>query len=162
MTGNAKESYVDYLHERYALCAESPSGVISRRTGKPVGSLNKRWNYWYLTTTYQGVRKNCRLHRLIWLMVNGPIPDGMVIDHIDRVSSNNKVSNLRAVTPSVNQINTAAQCNNKTGEKNISFCTQRDRYKVQFTRRGNSVRSPRFVTLTEAIHWRDEWEMRND
>jgi hypothetical protein len=37
-------------------------------------------------------------HRLIWEHVNGPIPKGMSIDHINGVRSDNRIVNLRLVT----------------------------------------------------------------
>ena len=36
-------------------------------------------------------------HRLIWIMHNGDIPDGRQIDHINRNTSDNSISNLRLV-----------------------------------------------------------------
>lgn len=41
-------------------------------------------------------------HRLVWIMHNGFIKHGMVIDHIDGVRDNNKIENLRVVTRSEN------------------------------------------------------------
>ena len=38
-------------------------------------------------------------HRMIWENANGPIPDGMVIAHLDGDSSNNKLENLALMTP---------------------------------------------------------------
>lgn len=38
-----------------------------------------------------------RLHRLVWEKINGPIPHGMQIDHIDCNKRNNAMSNLRVV-----------------------------------------------------------------
>ena len=40
-------------------------------------------------------------------MANGKIPNGMEIDHIDRDKQNNKLSNLRVVTPHENMLNCA-------------------------------------------------------
>ncbi len=37
-------------------------------------------------------------HRIIWTMVNGPIPEGMTIDHINLDSRDNRLSNLRLAT----------------------------------------------------------------
>lgn len=46
------------------------------------------------------------LHRVIWEYINGPIPKGLEIDHIDRNGLNNKLSNLRCVTKRENLNNT--------------------------------------------------------
>ncbi|MCJ2709130.1 HNH endonuclease, partial [Escherichia coli] len=40
-------------------------------------------------------------HRLAWLIVYGTMPDGF-IDHINRVRTDNRISNLRLVTHSEN------------------------------------------------------------
>lgn len=45
------------------------------------------------------------IHRIIWEMHHGPIPDGMVIDHIDGDSWNNKIENLRVCTQKQNTFN---------------------------------------------------------
>jgi hypothetical protein len=45
------------------------------------------------------------VHRIIWEMHNGPIPDGLVIDHIDRRPDNNHIDNLRLATQEQNAHN---------------------------------------------------------
>ena len=45
------------------------------------------------------------LHRCLWEDVNGPVPDGMYVDHKDRDVHNNHMDNLRLITPSHNCIN---------------------------------------------------------
>lgn len=42
------------------------------------------------------------IHRLVWEHVNGPIPKGMHIDHINGVRDDNRIENLRLVTPKEN------------------------------------------------------------
>lgn len=49
--------------------------------------------------------KACYLHRLVFECFNGLIPDGMVIDHINTHSLDNRVENLRAVTATENNKN---------------------------------------------------------
>lgn len=44
------------------------------------------------------------VHRLVWKVFRGDIPKGYQIDHIDGDKKNNKLSNLRLVTPSQNQL----------------------------------------------------------
>ena len=46
------------------------------------------------------------VHRLLWEKANGAIPEGYVIDHIDRNPMNNDLSNLRAVPRGFNVANT--------------------------------------------------------
>jgi predicted heme/steroid binding protein len=50
----------------------------------------------YKTKMVNGVEK--KLHRLIWEQANGPIPNGMVIHHIDGNMFNNDLSNLQMMT----------------------------------------------------------------
>ena len=45
------------------------------------------------------------VHRLLWASVHGPIPPGMMVDHIDRDTANNHISNLRLATPSQSSAN---------------------------------------------------------
>jgi len=49
--------------------------------------------------------KPIREHRVIWEMLNGKIPKGLQIDHINRVRDDNRIENLRLVTGSVNRHN---------------------------------------------------------
>ena len=42
--------------------------------------------------------KPVRYHRVIWTLLNGDIPAGMDIDHIDGNRVNNSITNLRLVT----------------------------------------------------------------
>ena len=60
-------------------------------------------------------------HRLAWLLVYGPIPEGMEIDHIDHNPSNNRISNLRLVTKSGNRHNRARDSRNKSGINGVHW-----------------------------------------
>jgi len=70
------------------------------REGKSVGSLTKAG---YIETKLLKVRYY--IHRLIWIYHNGEIPEGLVIDHINRVKSDNRIENLRLVTEQENSFN---------------------------------------------------------
>lgn len=53
-----------------------------------------------------------RVHRIIWEMHYGEIPDGMFIDHIDGNTLNNKLSNLRLVDAALSARNRGVYKNN--------------------------------------------------
>lgn len=81
----------------------SPSCLVwltGRNAGKAVGSLSKR-GYWIA----QLDGKKLAVHRLIWELLNGPIPEGKVIDHINQNRSDNRIENLRLASISDNNCN---------------------------------------------------------
>lgn len=62
----------------------------------------------YIKISFRG--KAHKAHRLIWLMHYGYLPDfskKLVIDHINRIKTDNRLENLREVTISQNIINSA-------------------------------------------------------
>ena len=52
-----------------------------------------------------GDGKQSLMHRVLWENENGPIPDGMVIDHINRDKTDNRMENLRLTTKEGNNYN---------------------------------------------------------
>lgn len=58
--------------------------------------------YWYVNLTHNGIKKDYKVHRLVYITYKGNIPKNMVIDHIDGNTSNNNINNLRCVTQSKN------------------------------------------------------------
>jgi HNH endonuclease len=68
----------------------------ARFWGKKLGSVNTG-GYIVCTLHCDGVRKQIKLHRLIWISVYGIPPKGKMPDHKNRVKSDNRISNLRLV-----------------------------------------------------------------
>ena len=69
--------------------------------------------------TYQGTR--LLAHRIIWELFNGPIPDGMVIDHLNGDPWDNRIENLACKTNAQNQQNSKMHKSNTSGFKGVSF-----------------------------------------
>lgn len=74
--------------------------LISNLTGQPLSNEDRDG---YIRVRVGG--KEYRAHRVIWEMFNGPIPEGMLVDHIDRNVYNNRIENLRLVTRQQNNAN---------------------------------------------------------
>ena len=76
-------------------------GRVEYPTGKQ--SFGTKSFHGYLYCHYRG--KKHRIHRLVLEAFVEACPDGKECDHIDRVRTNNKLENLRWVTPKENQNN---------------------------------------------------------
>jgi hypothetical protein len=81
------------------LTIDPRSGHVYGRQGLPVGGVCKDG---YVRLGARGARGTLYAHRLVWETVHGPIPDGMCIDHRNARRSDNRISNLRLVTPAEN------------------------------------------------------------
>lgn len=63
-----------------------------------IGSPNTKGYYTVTMYDDNGVKTHQSLHKLIWLCVNGNIPEGMEINHIDENRGNNSIYNLNLLT----------------------------------------------------------------
>lgn len=74
------------------------------KTGKRKVMKNHRTKRGYeqVKLFLNGKYKLLSVHRLVWEAFNGPIPEGMQIDHINGVNNDNRLCNLRVVTPKEN------------------------------------------------------------
>lgn len=75
-------------------------GIIwSCKSNKWVGAKNKKSGYWYCAlTSDDGKVWKTKVHRVIWIAVNGEIPNGLEVNHINEDKSNNSISNLNLLT----------------------------------------------------------------
>lgn len=119
-------------------------------SGREVGSLRTHdvTGKTYRTCSWGG--RTWWVHRLIWTLVHGPIPAGMQIDHINGCGSDNRLDNLRLVTPSDNQRNTRKRKNNTSGYSGVTFHKQRQRWAAQAICDGRHVHLGLFETAAEA------------
>lgn len=100
------------------------------KVGSRVGSDDGQG---YVQTTLLG--KKFRVHQLVWIMHNGPIPAGMDIDHIDQNKSNNRIENLRLVTRAGNMLNVVAHKDSLTGILGVSFVPSTAKWRATFQKK---------------------------
>ena len=87
------------------------NGKLHTRKGTVAGSINyknkgERASNWSVKILNLG-KFTC--HRVIWALFNGKPDKSMIVDHIDGNPLNNKIENLRLVTSSDNNRNSARQ-----------------------------------------------------
>lgn len=135
------------IHARkYKYNQASPSGLVFSRSGKPCGTLRKD-GYW----STQHEKKNIQVHRLVWILNFGAIPDGLEIDHIDRNPSNNRIENLRLVTRSQNGYNRNVPKQSKSGTRHIHTCKRTGHFIVRINGKSHGT----YGTLEEAVDVRN-------
>lgn len=87
------------------------------------------------------------VHRLIWLMHHGELPD--VIDHIDGDPSNNRIENLRAATISNNMQNSKLNKRNTSGIKGVHKCAKTGLWRGQVYAKGRTHHVGPFESLEQ-------------
>lgn len=81
--------------------------IVSRKGRNMKNQVGSLLNNGYLNFGFN--YKSFLVHRAVWEMFNGKIPDGMEIDHIDMDKTNNKIENLRLATRQENSRNNSAK-----------------------------------------------------
>ena len=89
--------------------------------GQRVGTINRE-GYWVFIFK----KKNYLVHRVVWELHNGEIPEGMVINHVNCNPADNRILNLELATPQQNSRRNKyhknlADPNNSTGVYGISL-----------------------------------------
>ena len=100
-----------------------------KRDDRPVkGYLrDKKDRYMRMDFYINGILVHCYYHHAVWLYNYGDLPE--ILDHIDGDPTNNRISNLRAVTRSENNLNSVYpwKPNKDTGLPGV--CLKKDRVK---------------------------------
>jgi HNH endonuclease len=106
------------LYRKNAKCRCTPIGYIhSDRTHLECGIENKKF----------------LLHRVVWTMLNGPIPDGLLIDHIDQNGFNNRIENLRLADKQINGRNAHRSKANTSGATGVVWYTRKSKWAARIT-----------------------------
>ena len=113
---------------------KNAQGVInSKCAGKVAGYKSFLKNGDPCTIQVRFDTKLYKAHRIVWILLVGPIPPEMIIDHIDGNPFNNKLSNLRLATVSQNAMNRGPQKNNTSGYKGVFFFKRDKSWQAQIT-----------------------------
>lgn len=89
-------------------------------------------------------------HRLAWLYVYGVWPEDQ-IDHINRIRTDNRISNLREVSHKQNHQNRSKSSHNTSGHSGVSWYKQKSRWRAQITHNQKDIHLGLFTNLEDAI-----------
>ena len=103
----------------------SPTGLS--KSGRPLGSKSSNGLYW----RFQEDGKQVYCHRRIWELTNGPISEGMTVDHINRNSLDNRIENLRLATKTL-QIRNRKRSWGEVPYKWVQRGTAKGRYRARW------------------------------
>ena len=98
------EMCVEVLKKRLWEVNIENGAVFSHQANKYVGGSNTK-GYRVATLHLRGERRQVKLHRLVWIAVNGIPPLGYVIDHVNGKKDDNRLSNLRLADTLLNSTN---------------------------------------------------------
>ena len=94
--------------------------------------------------------RKLKVHRIIWEMINGAIPVGMVIDHIDGNPFNNRIENMRMCSQGQNLCNKRIQSNNSCGIKGVCYSKVMSSWEAKIMVNGKKTHLGYFNTAEEA------------
>lgn len=95
------EQLVRHLQQRYTY--DAARGVVRNRKGQVVkGAVNGR-GYVVFDVLLKSGRASVKLHQVVWVLNHGTLPS--MIDHINGNPRDNRIENLREVSPSENDMN---------------------------------------------------------
>ena len=61
-----------------------------------------RRGYLQVVLSKSSTTRTYKVHRLVWTAFNGPIPEGMQVNHINEVKTDNRLCNINLMTPKEN------------------------------------------------------------
>lgn len=152
--GTKSKDDIDHAQLLRTIRYDPDTGLVYRLGAKKEKCLNEAWKSPdKQAQTIRVLGKVCQIHRLIWFYVHGKWPAG-VIDHCDGNFYNNKLSNLRDVTLSINGLNKLPPSDATRGVRQIKH--NRKMWVAQFQVDGCMYRLGTFHTEVDAQNaWQD-------
>lgn len=125
----------------YWLAKSSKHSMMA--AGDKAGRIN---NKGYITVMVDGVEM--KGHVIVWALHHGAYPDSM-IDHKNRVKSDNRITNLRPANDSLNAVNKVTRAGSSE-YRGVSFVKLTGRWQAYITKEGVKRTIGTFDTEREA------------
>ena len=146
------------IHEIDGVFYHSKWNGGKARKGSVAGYLN---NCGYVVICLNG--KNHLRHRLVWEKYNGPIPDGLFIDHMNGVRGDDRIENLQLVKRSENHALGVyrLQKNNSSGANGVCWDSSAEKWKAYLKVDGRHKHVGHYKTVAEAEIALKEYKSKN-
>ncbi len=145
---------LSFIHEKYHVDFEA-GVILNKRLGTVAGSKNSRG---YIRLQIGGsTGKTFAAHRVIWAMYHGYWPE-YEIDHINRIRDDNRICNLRIVSPQENAKNKLMYASNKSGHTGVYKV--RNFWRATITANGVRADLGVFYTFEAAVAARQDAERK--
>ena len=107
-----------------------------------LATVDNGYGYYIVILYLNSVRKSASVHRLVWTAFNGPIPEGLQINHLNENKADNRLENLSLCTPKENT--NYGTRNKRAGEKHCK--------RIQMLDKNNNILKT-FNSLKEAAQF---------
>lgn len=132
--------------------------VRNYHTGQILKGVYDKDGYLRLSLHKNKKGKNVLIHRLVaTAFIPNEDEEKNMIDHINRIKTDNNVSNLRWVTNGQNQLNTKLNERNTSGHKGVDWSKRSNKWRVSL-KVGKRIHGGFFDNLEDAIRRREELE----
>jgi hypothetical protein len=101
------------------------------------------------------------VHRVIWCLHHGELPDEMRIDHINGQRTDNRIENLRLVSVTENNRNARLQHLNRSGLHGVYFLKDSLTYRATIGVNAELLRLGQFKSLLDAAAARKSAELKH-
>lgn len=126
------------LRRKYKYTGKMKGKVVECGTKSVRGYLVVRFN-----------KKTITVHRIAWMLFyKEPAPES--IDHINRIKTDNRITNLRAATPTQQLLNTPIKSDNTSGFKGVSYFKRDDKWRAYTSVNGKFKHIGYYETPEEA------------
>jgi hypothetical protein len=146
---------------RFLMDYDPDTGLFTRKVkvkhqpaGAIVGTSGTRG---YLQCNIDG--KPYKLHRLAWLYVHGEWPADQ-IDHINHITSDNRLCNLRVVSCAENHQNRARKTNSASGYLGVTWHKRDRRWQAHLEVNGKAIHLGSYQDLDLAVAARKQAELK--
>jgi hypothetical protein len=135
------------------LTYDAHTGILFHKNGSPAGGFHKDG---YITVGFN--KKKYLAHRVIWTLLNGAIPDGSQIDHINHNRSDNRIQNLRIVTAAENAKNKSISVVNRSGFLGVYWVARLSKWKAVIEINNKKQYLGIYSCITDAVRARRKAE----